>query len=92
MAINNALHPLEDNMVNQASVRPPRRRPPLRPVQVVAVTRLAPRTVQVFLAGNALEGFELAGPAQHVKLSFPAAGQDTRVLANHPDHDHGDSE
>jgi NADPH-dependent ferric siderophore reductase len=51
-----------------------------RPVEVVAVRRLTPRMVSVALGGEALAGFEIAAPTQHVKLLFPAPGQDAPTL------------
>jgi len=43
-----------------------------RVLRVKAVRRLTPRMVRVTLAGPDLAGFREAGPADHVKLFFPA--------------------
>jgi NADPH-dependent ferric siderophore reductase len=56
----------------------PRRR--FRPVEVVAVREVTPRLVNVALRGEALEGFEIVAPTQHVKLLFPAPGEDAPTL------------
>jgi NADPH-dependent ferric siderophore reductase len=62
----------------QSSSPKPRRR--FRPVEVVAVQRLTPRSVKVALGGEALAGFEVTAPTQHVKLLFPGDGQEAPVL------------
>jgi len=51
-----------------------------RPVEVVAVRPVTPRMVQVAFAGHALDGFEISAPTQHVKLLFPAPGEDAPTL------------
>jgi NADPH-dependent ferric siderophore reductase len=51
-----------------------------RPVEVADVRRLTPRMVSVALRGEALAGFEIAAPTLHVKLLFPAPGQDAPTL------------
>lgn len=56
----------------------PRRR--FRPVEVVAVERVTPRMVKVSLGGEALAGFEVTAPTQHVKLLFPGDGQEAPAL------------
>src|SRR3989304_956998 len=58
---------------------PPRRRPPLRMVQVSRVERLTPRVLRVPFAGEELAGFEPHGPAEHIKVFFPPPGQDRPV-------------
>jgi len=58
---------------------PPRRRQ-FRPVEVVAVRRVTPRLVSVALGGDTLAGFEIAAPTQHVKILFPAPGEDAPTL------------
>lgn len=60
--------------------RPPRRRKPPRPVEVVSVTAIAPRLVSVLVGGDALDGFEIPAPTSHVKVLLPAAGQDAPAL------------
>jgi NADPH-dependent ferric siderophore reductase len=62
-----------------APARTPKRRQ-FRPLSVVEVEAVTPRLVRVSLAGAALEGFEIAAPTQHVKLLFPAPGQDAPTL------------
>jgi len=57
---------------------PPRRR--FRPVEVLSVVPLTPRLVRVALGGDALEGFEIVAPTQHVKLLFPGPGQQAPTL------------
>jgi NADPH-dependent ferric siderophore reductase len=56
----------------------PRRR--FRPVEVVGVHRVTPRIVSVALGGEALADFEITAPTQHVKLLFPAPGQEAPAL------------
>jgi NADPH-dependent ferric siderophore reductase len=65
-------------MSGPSSVTKPTRR--FRPVEVVAVRPLTPRLVQVTFAGDALDGFEIAAPTQHVKLLFPGPGEQTPPL------------
>jgi NADPH-dependent ferric siderophore reductase len=65
--------------VTTAQARPRRRKPP-RPVEVVSVGRLTPRLVSVELGGEALNGFTLEGPTQHIKVFLPADGQDGPTL------------
>jgi NADPH-dependent ferric siderophore reductase len=56
----------------------PRRR--FRPVEVVGVRRVTPRLVRVTLGGGGLDGFEVVAPTQHVKLLFPASGEEAPAL------------
>lgn len=64
-----------------ATERPPaRRRPPPRPVEVVAVSRLTPRLISVQFAGDGLDVFKSAAPTSHLKVFFPAPGQAVPVL------------
>ena len=56
----------------------PRRQ--FRPVEVRAVRRVAPRLVSVSLGGDALAGFEITAPAQHIKLALPGPGQSEPAL------------
>jgi len=58
----------------------PRRRPRFRSVEVVGVRRLAPRLVSVTLGGESLADFRIESPTQHVKMLFPAQGQNTVVV------------
>jgi NADPH-dependent ferric siderophore reductase len=62
------------------AARPPRRRKPPRPVEVVSVSRLAPRLVSVLVRGDALDGFRIEAPTSHVKVFLPADGQDEPVV------------
>src|SRR3989304_3618452 len=54
---------------------PPRRRPPLRMVQVSRVERLTPRGLRGTFAGEELAGFEARGPAGPLKVFSPPPGQ-----------------
>ena len=58
----------------------PRRRPRFRSVDVVAVRRLAPRLVSVTLGGDSLADFRIESPTQHIKMLFPAPGENTVVV------------
>jgi NADPH-dependent ferric siderophore reductase len=60
--------------------RPPRRRKPPRPVEVVSVSRITPRLVSVLVRGDALDGFRIEAPTSHVKVFLPADGQDAPAL------------
>ena len=60
--------------------QPRRRRKPPRPVEVVSVSKIAPRLVSVRVRGDALEGFRIEAPTAHVKVFLPTAGQDAPVL------------
>jgi len=53
----------------------PRRRHPPRRVEVVSVSRLAPRLVSVWVGGDALEGFRIEAPTSHIKVFLPAPGE-----------------
>ena len=53
----------------------PRRRRPLRRVCVADVARLTPQMVRVTFTGDDLAAFTWNGPAAHIKLGFPEAGQ-----------------
>lgn len=59
---------------------PPVKRRRFRSVAVVGVARVTPRLVRVALAGADLDGFEIAAPTQHVKLLFPAPGEEAPTL------------
>jgi NADPH-dependent ferric siderophore reductase len=52
----------------------------LRLVQVARVERLSPRMRRVIFTGETLDGFIAAGADDHVKLFFPAPGQDKPTL------------
>ena len=60
--------------------RPQRRRKPPKLVEVVSVSRIAPRLVSVWVGGEGLEAFADAAPTSHLKLFLPAPGQDALVL------------
>jgi NADPH-dependent ferric siderophore reductase len=60
--------------------RPPRRRKPPRPVEVVSVSKITPRLVSVLVRGDALDGFRIEAPTSHVKVFLPADGQDAPVV------------
>jgi len=55
-------------------------RPRPRLAQVDRVERLSPHMVRVVLTGEELDGFATRGPAEHLKVSFPPAGESTLVL------------
>jgi NADPH-dependent ferric siderophore reductase len=65
--------------VTTAPTATPKRRT-FRPVHVVGVRPVTDRLVRVTLGGEALDGFEIAAPTQHVKLLFPAPGTDAPPL------------
>ena len=67
-------------MTEAPAARPPRRRKPPRPVEVVSVSKIAPRLVSVLVRGDALEGFRIEAPTSHVKVFLPADGQDAPVV------------
>jgi NADPH-dependent ferric siderophore reductase len=58
----------------------PRRRPRFRSVEVVGVRRIAPRLVSVTLGGESLADFRIESPTQHIKMFFPAPGQNAVVV------------
>jgi NADPH-dependent ferric siderophore reductase len=62
------------------AARPPRRRKPPRPAEVVSVSRMAPRLVSVLVRGDALDGFRIEAATSHVKVFLPADGQDAPTL------------
>lgn len=47
----------------------------MRVLEVVSVERPTPRLVRVALGGDDIDGFRSDGPADHVKLFFPAPGR-----------------
>ena len=57
-----------------------RHRPKLRLVQVRESQRISPRMCRITLAGPELDGFVSLAADDHVKLFFPAPGQDKPVL------------
>ncbi len=63
-----------------AQVRPRRRRKPPRPVEVVSVGKITPRLISVELGGDALSGFQLEAPTQHIKVFLPVEGQDAPTI------------
>ena len=67
-------------MTETPAARPPRRRKPPRPVEVVSVSKIGPRLVSVLVRGDALDGFRIEAPTSHVKVYLPAAGQDAPAL------------
>jgi NADPH-dependent ferric siderophore reductase len=66
------------NQPETQKVRRIRQRPRL--VDVVRVERLTPHMTRVVFAGEELEGFATRGPAEHLKVNFPAPGESTVVL------------
>ncbi|HEV3379904.1 MAG TPA: siderophore-interacting protein [Trebonia sp.] len=65
--------------------RPPRRRKPPRPVEVVSVSRVAPRLVSVLVTGDSLEGFAIDAPTSHIKVLLPPDGQELVLPEQGPD-------
>lgn len=55
-----------------------RHRPRL--AEVVRVEQLTPHMVRVILGGKELEGFVTRGPAEHLKVNFPPAGESKLIL------------
>jgi NADPH-dependent ferric siderophore reductase len=51
-----------------------------RLAEVVRVDRLTPHMLRVVFAGEELEGFTTRGPAEHLKVNFPHAGESKLVL------------
>lgn len=68
------------NTRNEGSNDRPRRRPTFRLVEVTHVEQLSPRMVRVTLHGDTLAGFAWNGPAAHIKIIFPAPGEDTPIM------------
>ncbi len=61
--------------------RKPRRvRPRPRQAEVVRVNRLTPHLTRVVLAGEELGGLATRGPAEHLKVFLPSAGESNLVL------------
>jgi NADPH-dependent ferric siderophore reductase len=67
--------------MNQTEQQPVRRRrmPQFHQVQVRNLERLTPHLVRVTLHGEDLAKFETNGVAEHLKVMFPAPGQDRPV-------------
>ena len=59
-------------------IRRPRQKPRLG--EVVRVEQLTPHMVRIVFGGAELEGFAMRGPAAHLKVNFPPAGESTLVL------------
>lgn len=60
------------------STQPQKRRrvrPKPRRVQVVRVERLTPHMIRIVLAGEELDGMTTNGPAEHLKVFLPPAGE-----------------
>jgi NADPH-dependent ferric siderophore reductase len=67
--------------MNQPEPQKVRRvRPKPRVVEVTHVECLTPLMTRVVLAGPELEGFMTRGPAEHLKVHFPRAGESKLVL------------
>src|SRR5262245_24518204 len=64
----------------QPTTAPPRRRPPPRRIHVKRVERLTPLTVRVTFTGDELATYAWNGPAAHIKLAFPDAGQSEPIF------------
>jgi NADPH-dependent ferric siderophore reductase len=67
--------------MNQQEPQAPRRvRPKPRMAQVNRIERLTPHVVGVTFTGDELDGFTTRGPAEHLKVFFPAPGEDRPAL------------
>lgn len=66
------------NLPQPQKARRVRQKPRL--TEVVRVEPLTPHMVRVVLAGEELEGFTTRGPAEHLKVNFPAPGESNVVL------------
>jgi NADPH-dependent ferric siderophore reductase len=64
----------------EQQTRRQRPRPVFRTVQVRRIARITPGLARVTVAGSELEGFSIGGPAEHIRMYFPAPGQDRPVL------------
>jgi NADPH-dependent ferric siderophore reductase len=60
---------------SDAAPNPPRRRRVLRHIRATRVARLSPKMVRVTFTGDDLAAFAWNGPAAHIKLGFPGAGE-----------------
>lgn len=67
-------------MTTEQPQAPRRVRPKPRMVTVRQVERPTPRSVRVTLGGEELAGFEMRGPAAHIKVLFGRPGQDGPLL------------
>ena len=66
------------NLPQPQKARRVRQKPRL--TEVVRVEPLTPHMMRVVLAGEELEGFTTRGPAEHLKVNFPAPGESNVVL------------
>lgn len=57
-----------------------RRRRVFREVRVAEVERLTTHLVRVVFEGESLQGYASTGPAEHIKVFFPADGQERPVM------------
>jgi len=67
-------------MTTEQPQAPRRVRPKPRMVTVRRVERPTPRSVRVTLGGEEIGGFEMRGPAAHIKVLFGRDGEDRPVL------------
>ena len=68
-------------MTTEQQPQAPRRvRPKPRMVEVRRVERPTPRCVRVTFGGEELAGYEMRGPASHIKVLFAREGEETVVL------------
>ncbi len=68
-------------MTTEQQPQAPRRvRPKPRMVEVRRVERPTPRSVRVTFGGDDLAGYEMRGPAAHIKVLFGREGEDRPVL------------
>ena len=66
------------NLPEPQKARRVRQKP--RRTEVIRVERLTPHMVRVVLGGQELEGFMTRGPAEHLKVNFPPAGESKVTL------------
>jgi len=66
------------NLPQPQKARRVRQKPRL--TEVVRVEPLTPHMVRVVLTGEELEGFTTRGPAEHLKVNFPAPGESNVVF------------
>ena len=74
MTSNPSLNPTE------SVATPPRKRRVFRQIRVTQVKQLTPHMVRVTFTGDNLAAFGWNGPASHIKLVFPEAGQNEPPL------------
>ena len=64
----------------EVPARPARPRAVMRAASVKSVEKLTPHLTRVVFAGVELAGFASRGPAEHLRVFFPEAGQQRPVM------------